>query len=286
MMVAPMDRFVVVTGLSGAGKTTALHAFEEFGYFTLDNAPPALWPEALRLCLERGLRRVAVVTDARTRHFLGGLHAALEAVSATIAPEVLYLDAADEVLIRRYGLTRRTHPLHEATLMADLREERRVLEPFREVADVVIDSTDLSPRALVSRLRELYGEGQTGTLRLFSFGFKHGAPRDADLVLDVRGLPNPYYDPALEPLSGLDPAVRDYVFTADATAFYQQLKDFVQTSVGLAMRAGRTAYTVAVGCTGGRHRSVAVVESLARDLATAWPIGVEHRDLEKGEGGP
>lgn len=280
-----MQRFVIVSGLSGAGKTTALHALEEFGYFTVDNLPPQLWAQTLESCRAQGLEKLAVVSDARTRHFLPGLEEAFSSVQAEVAPEVLFLEADDDMLIRRYGLTRRTHPMQEPTLAADLREERLVLESLRSKASVVIDTTQLSARALTDKLRGLFGTDNAFTLALFSFGFKHGAPRDADLVLDVRGLPNPYWDEKLRPLSGFDQAVREYVFTPEASAFYHVLKGFIRSSLELAQKAGRTSYTVAIGCTGGRHRSVSVVEALASDLAGAVSVAVEHRDVERGEGG-
>jgi RNase adapter protein RapZ len=280
-----VQRFVIVSGLSGAGKTTALHALEEFGYFTVDNLPPQLWAQTLESCKAQGLEKLAVVSDARTRHFLPGLEEAFASVQSEIEPEVLFLEADDDMLIRRYGLTRRTHPMQEPTLAADLREERLVLERLRSRASVVIDTTQLSARALTDKLRGLFGTDNAFTLALFSFGFKHGAPRDADLVLDVRGLPNPYWDEKLRSLSGFDQSVREYVFTPEASAFYHVLKGFIRSSLELAQKAGRTSYTVAIGCTGGRHRSVSVVEALASDLAGVVSVAVEHRDVERGEGG-
>ena len=276
-----MNRFVVITGLSGAGKTTAVQALEEFGFFTTDNLPPQLWGKTLELCLLQGLTQVAVVTDARTRHFLQDIESWLKTVA--VKPVVVYLEADEDVLIRRYGFTRRTHPLHESTLIGDLRAEREVLSELREQADVVIDTSLLSAKALIAKLRGLFGEDRAFTLSLSSFGFKHGAPRDADLVLDVRGMPNPFYDPVLKHRSGLEADVSQYVFSSDGTAFYQLLRDFVSANAELARRSERSSYAVAIGCTGGFHRSVAVVEALARDLSFASTVS--HRDLEKGEGG-
>ena len=276
-----MNRFVVITGLSGAGKTTAVQALEEFGFFTTDNLPPQLWGKTLELCLLQGLTQVAVVTDARTRHFLQDIESWLKTVA--VKPVVVYLEADEDVLIRRYGFTRRTHPLHESTLIGDLRAEREVLSELREQADVVIDTSLLSAKALIAKLRGLFGEDRAFTLSLSSFGFKHGAPRDADLVLDVRGMPNPFYDPILKHRSGLEADVSQYVFSSDGTAFYQLLRDFVSANAELARRSERSSYAVAIGCTGGFHRSVAVVEALTRDLSFASTVS--HRDLEKGEGG-
>jgi RNase adapter protein RapZ len=277
-----VNRFIVITGLSGAGKTTAVHALEEFGFFTIDNLPPQLWQAALELCMSKGLTQVAVVTDGRTRHFLTNVQTWFETLK--LKPVVVYLEADDDVLIRRYGFTRRTHPLHESSLMDDLRLEREVLTELRERADVVIDTSLLSAKGLIAKLRGLYGEDRSFTLSLNSFGFKHGAPRDADLVLDVRGMPNPYYNPVLKHRSGLESEVSQYVFSKEGLEFYNLLKDFVASNAELARKSERSSYTVAIGCTGGFHRSVAVVEALAKDL-TQFAISLSHRDLEKGEGG-
>jgi RNase adapter protein RapZ len=278
-------RFVIVSGRSGAGKTTALQALEEFGYFVCDNLPPMLWTALLTSCSARGLERVAVVTDARTRHFLADLEMALAVVQTTVQPEVLFLDADDDVLVRRYGLTRRVHPLGEPTLLGDLREERRVLEGMRERADTVMDTSLLKARDLTERLRQQFGNSnQAFTLTLFSFGYKHGAPTDADLVVDARSLPNPYWDASLKHRSGLEPEVKSHIFTADGTAFYSELREFVRLNVKRAVVASRSHYSVAVGCTGGFHRSVAVVEALAQDFSE-FHLQTDHRDLGRGEGG-
>ncbi len=274
---------MIISGLSGAGKTTAVQALEEFGFFTIDNLPPQLWSRALELCLGKGISQVVVVTDARTRHFLPGIHEQLSSSFFPVKPVVVFLEADDDVLIRRYGFTRRTHPLHEASLMDDLQAERLVLSDLKSHADVVIDTSLLSAKALTAKLRGLFGEQQAFTLSLSSFGFKHGAPRDADLVLDVRGLPNPFYDPELKHQSGLDEAVRQYIFSKD-TQFYELLRNFVATNAALAEKSERLSYAVAIGCTGGFHRSVAVVEALAKDL-TQFSSFVFHSDLDKGEGG-
>jgi RNase adapter protein RapZ len=278
-------RFVIVSGRSGAGKTTALQALEEFGYFVCDNLPPMLWTALLTGCSSKGLERVAVVSDARTRHFLADLEMAFAVVQTTVLPELVFLDADDDVLVRRYGLTRRVHPLGEPTLLGDLREERRVLEGMRERADTVIDTSNLKARELSERLRTLFADSSSGfTLTLFSFGYKHGVPTDADLVVDARSLPNPYWDAALRERSGLEPEVAKYIFTADGTAFYNELREFIALNVTRAKTANRSNYSVAVGCTGGYHRSVAVIQALSRDFSQ-YALQNAHRDLERGEGG-
>lgn len=279
-------RFVIVSGRSGAGKTTALQALEEIGYFVTDNLPPMLWTALLTGCTAKGLTRVAVVTDARTRHFLSDLEMAFAIVQTTVQPEVLFLDADDDVLIRRYGLTRRSHPLGEPTLLGDMREERRVLEGLRERADTVIDTSSLKAKEFIEKLRVLYADpSQKFSVTLFSFGFKHGAPTDADLVVDARSLPNPYWDASLKSKSGLEQVVSDHVFTADGTAFYNEMREFIKLNLERAKASSRNNYSVAVGCTGGFHRSVAVIEALTRDFSSQYAIQTEHRDLERGEGG-
>jgi RNase adapter protein RapZ len=279
-------RFVIVSGRSGAGKTTAAQALEEFGYFVTDNLPPMLWTALLTGCAARGLERVAVVTDARTRFFLSDLEMAFAIVQTSVQPELVFLEADDDVLIRRYGLTRRSHPLGEPTLLGDLREERRVLEGLRERADTVIDSSSLKARDLIERLRILYGDPSGKFMvTLFSFGFKHGAPTDADLVVDARSLPNPYWDANLKERSGLEMDVAKHIFTSDGTAFFNELREFVKLNLERAKASGRSNYSVAVGCTGGFHRSVAVIESLARDFSSVYAVQTDHRDLERAEGG-
>ncbi len=279
-------RFVIVSGRSGAGKTTALQALEEFGFFVTDNLPPMLWTALLTGCTARGIERVAVVTDARTRFFLADLEMAFAMVQTTAHPELVFLDADDDVLVRRYGLTRRSHPLGEPTLLGDLREERRVLEGLRERADAIIDTSNLKARDLIERLRALYAGNQAGfQVTLFSFGFKHGAPTDADLVVDARSLPNPYWDANLKTQSGLESEVAEHVFTADGTAFYNEMREFLALNLTRAKASGRSSYSVAVGCTGGFHRSVAVTEALARDFSSSYTVQLEHRDIGRGEGG-
>jgi RNase adapter protein RapZ len=279
--------FVVVSGLSGAGKTTALQTLEECGYFTADNLPPGLYGELCKLCLQQQIPRVAAVSDARTRYFLGDIEFGLATVanSLGIEPSVVFLEAEDEVLLRRYNLTRRAHPLHESSLLVNFREERAVLAHIRGLAEMIIDTSSLSARQLGEVLRKRFGDAHQTSVRLFSFGFKHGAPRDADLVLDVRSLPNPFYDERLRPLTGLDDEVSRYVFAGDAAsldseAFYGQIRYFIEQNLKNSLGKNRYTYTIGIGCTGGQHRSVAVTERLSRDLS-GYTVVVEHRDIHK-----
>ncbi|WP_102126734.1 RNase adapter RapZ [Deinococcus planocerae] len=278
--------FVVVSGLSGSGKSTALRTLEDAGFFITDNLPPELWGAMHDLVTARGLERVAISTDARTRHFLG----ALESSYARLARRredlrVLFLEANAEVLLRRYNLTRREHPLGE-TLMVDFARERDLLAPLRAIADTVIDTTALSARELSERVLHTFRLEHDFALRLMSFGFKNAPPRDADLVIDVRSLPNPYYVPELSPKTGLEPDVARYVFgDAASEAFYGEVRDFVRIAAERARASGRHGYTVAIGCTGGQHRSVAVASRLAGDLADQGAQVTDHRDMQVGEGG-
>lgn len=274
--------FIIVSGLSGSGKSTVLRTLEDAGFFITDNLPPELWGAMHDLVEARNLHRVAVSTDARTRDFL----AALESSYARLARRqedlrVLFLEANAEVLLKRYNLSRREHPLGN-NLMLDFVRERELLAPLRAIADTVIDTTDLSAKELSERVMKMFRLEHDFTLRILSFGFKHAPPRDADLVIDVRSLPNPYYDPELRLRTGLEQDVQEYIFRdGDALAFYDEIRDFVRTSAERTRAAGRHGYTVAVGCTGGQHRSVAVASRLAQDLSDLNVDITDHRDLKR-----
>jgi UPF0042 nucleotide-binding protein len=278
-------RCVVISGLSGAGKRTALQSLEEAGYFVTDNLPPPLWGPLYRILEEEGGLRLAVSIDGRTQRFLKDLPAGLAQLRERGRTELLYLEAGDEVLLRRYNLTRRSHPLGDSSLLVDFEQERHMLAPLRELADTVLDTTELSAQQLGQRVLELYGQDAEFTLSMISFGFKFGPPRDADLVLDVRSLPNPYYLPQLKERSGLEAEVAAYVFGRGAQDLYLPLRDFVRRSCQAARAEGRRSYTVAVGCTGGRHRSVAVCERLRSEVSDLGYVSVHHRDLDR-EGAP
>ncbi len=273
--------FIVVSGLSGSGKSTVLRTLEDAGFFTTDNLPPELWGAMHDLATARGLTRVAISTDARTRDFLGALESSHERLSRRREDlRVLFLEATADVLLKRYNLTRREHPLGD-TLLVDFARERELLAPLRSIADTVIDTTDLSGSELSERVLKLYRLERDFHLRLVSFGFKHSPPRDADMVLDVRSLPNPYYDPALRPRTGLEKEVADYVFqNEDAETFYSGLREFIRTAAERAQATGRHGYTVGIGCTGGQHRSVAVTERLAADLKDLNVEVGDHRDMQ------
>jgi UPF0042 nucleotide-binding protein len=289
---------VVVSGLSGAGKSTALRALEDLGFFCVDNLPTVLLAQALAAFDAGGIRLVAVGIDVRVRTFLGDVGARLDAVAATASRDVslLFLDASDETILRRFNETRRPHPLstvldpaHEHGALAVLdgvRLERERLAPLRARATTVVDTTRLSVHDLRRQIVASYGPG-VGDLprmstRFVSFGFKYGAPVDADVVLDVRFLDNPNFVPELKHLPGTHAAIIEYVLGREETqAFIVKAKDLLTFSLPRYEREGKAYLTIAIGCTGGRHRSVVLCEHLAKELsrATGLPIAVAHRDL-------
>ncbi len=273
-------QLVLLSGLSGAGKTTARMALEDAGFFTLDNLPPPLFLPLYQTLAAAGVERAAAVVDVRAATWFDELERALAALKARAEVVTIFLEARPEVLLRRYNLTRRVHPLGTGRLTRELTREREALAPLRSLADFAIDTSELAPRELKARILDLLAVGRGFLLRLVSFGFKWGVPQDADLVLDARGFPNPYYDPALKARPGSEPEVQAYVFQGEEDRYRAML-----TLVGFAAEAakaeGRKGYTAAVGCTGGFHRSVALAIRLAEDLSNRFEVEVVHRDLER-----
>jgi UPF0042 nucleotide-binding protein len=281
-------RFVVITGMSGAGKTHALRAFEDQGFFCVDNLPSPLLETFARLMLsaQPAYSRVAVCIDARTGADLAALPKLLKNLSETgFMVEVLFLDAQDDVLHRRYSETRRPHPAAPGGSIADgIAREREVLGPVRERADLVVDTSEMNTATLKRHLQTVAGgSGIEGTMRivLLSFGFKHGPPKEADLVFDVRFLPNPHYDETLGPRDGRDADVRSFVLDNDtAQAFLFRLTDLLDFLIPQYAAEPKSYLTIAIGCTGGRHRSIAVSEALARHLgARGHDVLIKHRDV-------
>lgn len=294
--LADMPELVIVTGMSGAGRTEAMHAFEDLGYFCVDNLPASLIGELLAITGLPGQpnehRRLAVVCDARNRDFFSSLMGELKALKDQgIDYRVLFLDAADEKLIARYKSSRRRHPLctDGASIAQGIQRERDLLFSLREGAHHVIDTTSMLPPQLKATIRALFapGEERAGlAVTVYSFGFKHGAPLDADLVIDVRFLPNPYYEPQLRSLTGLDKPVSDFVLYRPETEEFQEkwraLLDCVMPGY---VAEGKQQLAIAVGCTGGQHRSVALAESTADYLkAKGYRVSIAHRDLSLAEG--
>jgi UPF0042 nucleotide-binding protein len=284
---------VVITGHSGAGKSEAIAAFEDGGYFCVDNLPPRMIESLGELFRHEGsgVERAAVVTDVRGGEYFDSLLAVLEELEAAgLDLKVLFLEAEEETLLHRYKETRRRHPLARSGRIVDgIREERALLAPLRERADVVIDTTELTGGALRRRIAtELVGRGREENqlaLTLLTFGFKNGPPRDADLTLDVRFLPNPHYEKELRPLTGLDAAVVEFVESeGQAAEFYGRLMPLLEFLLPAYVAEGKQHLTIAIGCTGGRHRSVAVADRIARELSDREDVKLRlvHRDVELG----
>jgi UPF0042 nucleotide-binding protein len=282
---------VVLTGLSGGGKTAAAKLFEDLSYIVVDNLPGELLRELADLVARDRVRfaRTAIVIDIRAGDVpiaIGAMRGALE--GRALRPVIFYFDARDDVLIRRFSETRHRHPLaDERGIAASIAEERKLLAPVRAEADVVLDTSDLSLRELRERIFARLGDVQTSdrlAIALISFGFKHGIPLESDLVLDVRFMHNPYYIETLRPQSGLTEAVRDYVMAQPvASAFLEGLEQMLDLLVPAYVEEGKNRLTIAIGCTGGYHRSIVIVEQLAtwfreRDFG---PVSVFHRELER-----
>lgn len=276
--------FLVITGMSGAGRRTAAHALEDHSWYVVDNLPPSLMPELLQIAVQREFRKVAVVLDVRTRSAFAELPVAFAALGqAGVVPQILFLDASDEVIVRRQESVRRPVPLQGADRLLDgIRRERDLLSDLRGRADVVIDTTALNVHQLADRVVATLDVEASGiAVTVMSFGFKNGVPIDADLVLDVRFLPNPHWVPELRPQTGLSQAVSGYVLSQpDAPRFLAAVEELLATMVPGYLREGKRHAAVAIGCTGGKHRSTAISEELARRWrARGLSVNVVHRDL-------
>ena len=280
---------LIVTGLSGAGKTRVINALEDIGFYCVDNIPPALLGGFADLCYSPATHhgRSAIVMDSRSGKMFRELPHALEELRCRHIPyRILFLEASAEVLLRRYKETRRRHPLLDecdGCLEDAIREERRLLKPIRDAADYLIDTTSLSPSQLRGRIVTIF-EGETTPMLIScqSFGFRNGLPQDADLVFDVRCLPNPYYVPELKEHDGTEGPVRDYVMNApESHEMLQKLEELLAFSIPLYQREGKSQLVVAVGCTGGRHRSVAIACQLAAYLRSlGYRVELSHRDKD------
>ncbi|OYN88304.1 RNase adapter RapZ [Parenemella sanctibonifatiensis] len=280
-------RVVIVSGVSGAGRRTAAHALEDLGWYVVDNLPPGMLLELAQVVSDKGIRQLAVVADVRTRAMFEDLAGGLRALAEAGAdPEILFLEASDEVIVRRQESVRRPLPLQaDDTLLDGLRRERALLSSMRASADLVIDTSSINVHQLSARVTNAYGGPDEDRLRVavMSFGFKHGLPIDADTVVDVRFLPNPHWVPELRPHSGCDAPVSEYVLAQPgARDFLRGLEDLIQIAHEGYVREGKRFVTLAVGCTGGRHRSVAMSEAIAEMLRSKdIPTSVIHRDLER-----
>lgn len=285
-------RFVVITGLSGAGKTLALHSLEDAGCFTVDNLPPTLLPELFDFCERAGLIRCAVVCDTRCGDDLKYLPSTIHQMkSEGKCVEILFLNASEECLVQRYNETRRPHPLHrgaydelvQSSILDAIRKERELLLDARAIADGILDTSSIAPLAFRDVLGEMYSLETRPVLLIsvISFGFKYGIPMEADLVFDVRFLTNPYYVPELKGKDGRDPEVLAYVQADPRTKDLQQkIEDLIIFALPQYREEGKAYLNIAIGCTGGKHRSVALAEQIAKSIEKeGYRVHVRHRDL-------
>jgi UPF0042 nucleotide-binding protein len=285
---APLD-LLIITGLSGAGRSAAADVLEDLGFFVIDNLPPSLIPKVVELARDRERpSRFALVVDSRSGAFVDDLGAALAGVRETGArTSLLFLDASDEVLVRRFEASRRPHPVAGTGRVSDgIRQERNLLEGLKGEADLVVDTSNLNVHELRDRLHEVFRDDQSaGALQtsLVSFGYKHGVPLDVDLMFDCRFLPNPHWVEALRELPGTDPAVREYVLAQpEAGPFLEELRRLFQLLLPAFAREGKSYLSIGIGCTGGRHRSVVIAAELATMLdGLGFPTRVHHRDLDR-----
>lgn len=283
--------FLIITGMSGAGKTQAVQSLEDLGYFCVDNLPPSLIPKFAELCIQSKGRvnKVALVIDIRGGQFFDNLFQALEELKAMgIYYEILFLEAANEILVNRFKETRRRHPLSAegGGVMEGIKLERRLLQELRGRANKIIDTSELKPNQLKEEIKNLWGKNDKGknlSITVMSFGYKYGIPLDTDLLMDVRFLPNPYYIPELKDLTGCDQAVQEYVFKSPISREfvdkYYSLLDFLIPNY---ITEGKTHLVIAIGCTGGHHRSVALANSLGQLLQNdKYEVTIKHRDINK-----
>jgi UPF0042 nucleotide-binding protein len=279
---------VIITGMSGSGKASVLKAFEDLGYYCVDNLPVGLIPRFAELIGQSAeIERTALVVDVREGKQLEELPAILKAVKRVIAAKLIFLEAADSVLLRRYSETRRPHPLGtNAPVKASLAAERRRLRPIRAIADLVIDTSKFNVHELRAHINELFQKKEKGKnilVSCVSFGFKHGVPDDSDLVFDVRFLPNPHFVPEFRPLTGRHPKVAKYIRSFPQTSeFIQRISDLLVYLLPHYIHEGKSYLTIGFGCTGGQHRSVMIAEDVAKGLKKAgYRVKVLHRDSPK-----
>ena len=281
---------VIITGVSGSGMSSALKAFEDLGYFAIDNLPIQLIPTFVRLVGESSeINRTAFVVDVRSREFLGlfpHIHEELKTKGVDVT--IVFLEADDDVLLRRYSETRRPHPLTDQTVVAAIRQEREMLAPIRELADIVIDTTELTVHTLRDVIKDRFAERGSAhelNVTISSFGFRHGLPRGLDMLFDVRFLPNPHFIPELRAHTGRDPAVIDYLTSqAEVNETVTRFVDLLAYLLPRFTREGKSYLSIGVGCTGGRHRSVMIADAIHEQLAArGFKARVVHRDISKDE---
>ncbi|MCI5623472.1 MULTISPECIES: RNase adapter RapZ [Anaerostipes] len=281
-------RFVIVTGMSGAGKSSALKTLEDIGYFCVDNLPVALLDKFAKLTLDKTakIHNVALGIDVRNGEGIGELETMLDKIrNLGISPEILYLNASNRILLKRYKETRRNHPLSRDGRVEDgIEKEREAMKFLMKQATYVIDTSHLLIRELKEEINHIYVDGETNErfqIAVVSFGFKYGIPADVDLVFDVRFLPNPYYDLKLRPLTGNDKPIQDFVMKYDeAVQFLEKLDDMMEFLIPNYIKEGKYNLVIGIGCTGGKHRSVTITNALAEKLShLPYFVKVEHRDI-------
>ncbi|PAE25684.1 MULTISPECIES: RNase adapter RapZ [Bacillaceae] len=282
-------QMVIITGMSGAGKTVAIQSFEDLGFFCVDNLPPTLLPKFLELMKESGnkMNKVALVMDLRGREFFDHLFKALDELSETswVTPQILYLDADDSTLVRRYKETRRFHPLAPSGLpLEGIKLERELLEELKGRARLIYNTSQMKPRELREKILTEFSLNKKTifTVNVMSFGFKHGIPIDADLVFDVRFLPNPHYIEHMRPKTGLDAEVSGYVLKwTETSKFLEKVTELLSFMLPHYKREGKAQLVVAIGCTGGQHRSVALTEYIADYFSKDYNTAITHRDIDR-----
>ena len=280
-------KFIIVTGLSGSGKSESMRTFEDMVFYCVDNLPPALIPKFAELCYQSNstIDKVALGIDVRGRKFFKALHESLNVLRKDKYPfEILYLDCSDDILLKRYKMTRRNHPLAiNRQIPEGIKIERTILEPLKEIADCIIDTSNMKPKDLKEEISKIYANGEVNnnlTISVVSFGFKHGIPSDSDLVFDVRFLPNPYYVEELRNKTGDDQEVRDYVMDSEIShQFYDKLLDMINFLVPQYIKEGKHHLVISIGCTGGRHRSVTICNLISDELMKQdYRVVKKHRD--------
>jgi UPF0042 nucleotide-binding protein len=289
---ASETQMVIITGMSGAGKTVAIQSFEDLGFFCVDNLPPTLLPKFLELMNDSGnkMNKVALVMDLRGREFFDHLFKALDDLAETswVSPQILFLDADDETLVRRYKETRRSHPLAPSGLpLEGIKLERELLEELKGRAQIIYNTSNMKPKDLRERIISEFSVNKksTFTVNVVSFGFKHGIPIDADLVFDVRFLPNPYYIEHMRPKTGLDEEVNNYVLKWNEThKFLEKVTELLSFMLPHYKREGKAQLVIGIGCTGGQHRSVALAEYIGHFFEKDYHTRITHRDIERRKG--
>ena len=282
-------RFLIITGLSGAGKSQVINCMEDIGFYCIDNMPPTLISSFAEVCYQSKLEKIAIVTDLRGGEMFEQIFKALEKLrSSSYDYEILYLEADNNALIKRYKQTRRKHPLiaEKNTVLDAITEERVLLSKIRAVSDNIIDTSNLTATQLREQITSIYLEGnkfQGIVSYVVSFGFKYGIPLDADLVFDVRFLPNPFYNSGLKPLTGMDREVSDYVMSYSQTKeFLKKLNDMISFLIPYYIKEGKSQLVIGIGCTGGQHRSVTLANELYSHLkGQSHNVFLRHRDIER-----